>query len=38
MEKEKQLTVLNGDIVKSRDYPLWEYANYWYVSGSGELR
>jgi hypothetical protein len=38
MGKEKQLMVLNGDIVKSRDYPEKEYIIYWYDGGSGELR
>lgn len=36
--KETLLMDMNGDIVKCRDYPSREYTNYWYVSGSGELR
>lgn len=38
MEKDLLRTDMNGDIVKSRDYPEREYIDYWYVNGSGELR
>lgn len=37
MDKGKVHMVMNGDIVKSRDYPEMEYISYWYASGSGEL-
>ena len=29
--------VIIGNIVTCRDYPEREYADYWYVSGSGRL-
>ncbi|MGM9986341.1 MAG: hypothetical protein ACI35O_03840 [Bacillaceae bacterium] len=34
--KENQPMDMDGDIVKSRDYPEKEYITYWYGNGSGE--